>query len=130
LEVDRIITMPHISIQYYKSLIGELLLGSYDGKLCLADMRYRKMRPTIDARIQQGLKAKYVKEGSEVIAETIKQMEEYFAGARRDFDAPLLMVGTDFQKSVWRGLMRIPYVATDPDCLTAEVGYELSSIAQ
>jgi len=104
--------MPHISIQYYKSPIGELLLGSYEGKLCLADMKYRKMRTTIDARIQQGLKAKYVEEGSEVIAETIKQMEEYFAGERRDFDIPLLMVGTDFQKSVWEGLMRIPYGAT------------------
>jgi len=104
--------MPHISIQYYKSPIGELLLGSYDGKLCLADMKYRKMRTTIDARIQQGLKAKYAEEGSEVTAETIKQMEEYFTGERRDFDVPLLMVGTDFQKSVWRGLMRIPYGAT------------------
>jgi methylated-DNA-[protein]-cysteine S-methyltransferase len=104
--------MPHISIQYYKSPIGELLLGSYDGKLCLADMKYRKMRPTIDARIQQGLKAKYVEEGSELIEETIKQMEEYFAGERRDFDIPLLTVGTDFQKSVWEGLMRIPYGAT------------------
>jgi len=104
--------MNKISIQYYKSPIGELLLGSYKGKLCLADMKYRKMRTAIDARIQKGLKAKYVEESSEVIEETIKQMQEYFAGERKVFDIPLLMVGTDFQKSVWKGLMQIPYGTT------------------
>jgi len=104
--------MSHISIQYYKSPIGELLLGSYDGKLCLADMKYRKMRTTIDTRIQKGLKAEYVEQSSEVIEETIKQMQEYFAGERKTFDIPLLMVGSDFQKSVWKGLMQIPYGTT------------------
>ena len=104
--------MNTISIQYYKSPIGELLLGSFEDKLCLADMKYRKMRTTIDSRIQIGLKAKYIEESSEVIDKTIKQMQEYFAGERKEFDIPLLMVGTDFQKSVWEGLMQIPYGTT------------------
>ena len=104
--------MPHISILSYKSPIGELLLGSFEGKLCLADMKYRKMRTTIDARIQNGLKANYVEERSGVMEETIKQMEAYFAGERKAFDIPLLMVGSDFQKSVWEALMQIPYGAT------------------
>jgi len=104
--------MSYISIQYYKSPIGELLLGSYDGKLCLADMKYRKMRTTIDTRIQKGLNAEYVEQSSEVIEETIKQMKEYFSGERKEFDIPLLLVGSDFQKSVWEGLMQIPYGST------------------
>ena len=104
--------MNKISIQHYKSPIGELLLGSYDGKLCLADMKYRKMRTTIDTRIQKGLNATYREESSEVIEETIKQMQEYFAGERKEFDIPLLLVGSDFQKSVWKGLMQIPYGST------------------
>jgi len=101
-----------ISIQTYKSPVGEILLGSYEGKLCIADWKYRKMRTTIDARIQKGLKAEYVEENSEVIEETIKQMKEYFAHERKDFDIPLLMVGTDFQKSVWKGLIQVPYGTT------------------
>jgi methylated-DNA-[protein]-cysteine S-methyltransferase len=104
--------MNKISTQYYKSPIGELLLGSFEGKLCLADMRYRKMRTSIDSRIQKGLKAEYIEQGSGVIEKTIKQMKEYFAGERKDFTIPLLMVGTDFQKSVWKGLMQIPYSTT------------------
>jgi methylated-DNA-[protein]-cysteine S-methyltransferase len=70
------------------------------------------MRTTIDKRIQKGLKAEYVEESTEVIEETIKQMNEYFAGKRKGFDIPLLMVGTDFQKSVWEGLIQIPYGTT------------------
>jgi len=77
--------MSKISIQYYKSPIGELLLGSYNEKLCLADYRYRKMRESVDNRIQKALKAEYVEEPSEVITETIKQMQEYFNLERKEF---------------------------------------------
>ena len=104
--------MNKISIQTYKSPIGELLLGSYEGKLCLADFKYRRMRTSIDNRIQKGLKAEYIEQSSEVIEETIKEMKEYFVGERKDFDIPLLMVGTDFQKSVWEGLIQVPYGTT------------------
>lgn len=104
--------MNKISIQYYKSPVGEILLGSFEGKLCIADWKYRRMRTTIDKRIQKGLKAEYVEQSSEVIEETIVQMKEYFANERKDFDIPLLMVGTDFQKSVWEGLIKIPYGTT------------------
>jgi len=104
--------MNHIQIQYYKSPVGEILLGSYDGKLCIADWKYRRMRTTIDKRIQKGLKAEYVEESSEVIEKTINQMKAYFLGERKDFDIPLLMVGTDFQRSVWEGLMQISYGKT------------------
>lgn len=41
--------------------------------------------------------------------EAIKQLEEYFAGLRTDFDLPLNPVGTAFQKSVWQTLCEIPF---------------------
>ena len=40
------------------------------------------------------------------------ELGEYFAGKRRAFDLPLLPEGTDFQKSVWGELRRIPYGET------------------
>ena len=40
------------------------------------------------------------------------QLEEYLAGRRREFDLPLDLQGTDFQKEVWRAIARIPYGQT------------------
>jgi methylated-DNA-[protein]-cysteine S-methyltransferase len=70
------------------------------------------MRTTIDKRLQVGLNAEYVEESSEVIEQTITELKEYFLGTRKTFDVLLLTIGTDFQKSVWDGLMKIPYGAT------------------
>ena len=46
------------------------------------------------------------------IPEAARQLGEYFAGARRDFDFPLDVRGTEFQKRVWAELRRIPYGET------------------
>lgn len=105
--------MEQIAVQYWHSPVGELILGSYGEKLCLADWRYRKQRERIDRRLQNGLKSKYVETSSSVINETITQLKEYFAKERKDFDIPLLLLGTDFQQDVWKGLMQIPYGSTD-----------------
>jgi len=104
--------MNKINIQYFKTPVGEIILGSYDEKLCLADWRYRKMRESIDSRLQKGLNAEYVEEDTEVLKEARKQFTEYFDHKRQSFDIPLLMVGTDFQRSVWDGLMQIPFGMT------------------
>ena len=42
----------------------------------------------------------------------MEELSEYFAGKRKEFDLPLLFVGTDFQKKVWEGLCKIPYGET------------------
>jgi methylated-DNA-[protein]-cysteine S-methyltransferase len=41
-----------------------------------------------------------------------RQLDEYFAGHRRNFDLPLDLRGTDFQKQCWQELLRIPYGQT------------------
>lgn len=46
------------------------------------------------------------------IKECAKQIDEYFQGNRKTFSLNLIMQGTDFQKSVWRQLMKIPYGTT------------------
>jgi methylated-DNA-[protein]-cysteine S-methyltransferase len=40
------------------------------------------------------------------------ELEQYFRGERRAFNLPLDLRGTDFQKSCWRELLRIPYGET------------------
>lgn len=38
-----------------------------------------------------------------------RQLEEYFAGTRHNFELPLKASGTSFQESIWDALQRIPY---------------------
>jgi O-6-methylguanine DNA methyltransferase len=42
----------------------------------------------------------------------VSELEEYFAGTRRDFTFPLDLRGTDFQLACWRALLAIPYGET------------------
>jgi methylated-DNA-[protein]-cysteine S-methyltransferase len=47
-----------------------------------------------------------------LLTETTRQLRAYFAGDLRDFDLPLDMQGTPFQKRVWDELLNIPYGKT------------------
>ncbi len=42
----------------------------------------------------------------------VAQVDEYFRGKRSEFSIPLAIRGTEFQKQVWRRLVRIPYGET------------------
>jgi methylated-DNA-[protein]-cysteine S-methyltransferase len=51
-------------------------------------------------------------EANPLLLEATRQLRDYFAGNRRDFDLPLDMQGTPFQKRIWDELLRIPYGET------------------
>jgi methylated-DNA-[protein]-cysteine S-methyltransferase len=47
-----------------------------------------------------------------VLVEAERQLNEYFAGTRKEFTLPLDFTGTDFNKKVWEALLTIPYGET------------------
>jgi methylated-DNA-[protein]-cysteine S-methyltransferase len=42
----------------------------------------------------------------------VEQLDQYFAGTRREFEGPLAPDGTPFQLNVWQALQKIPYGRT------------------
>ncbi len=104
--------MKPILIKRWQSPVGEMLIGSHDGKLCLCDWAVEKRRGTIDRRIQRHLNARYETGTSEIIERAVAQLEAYFAGRRQTFDIPLVFTGSEFQNTVWRELLHIPYGTT------------------
>lgn len=51
-------------------------------------------------------------EETDLLRKAGKELKEYFDGERKEFDIPLKVDGTDFRKSVWKELCKIPYGET------------------
>ena len=88
---------------YIDSPIGELLLAGDDDALTLISFPQGSMRrnPADD----------WI-ENEKPFAEAARQLREYFAGERLEFDLPLRLNGTEFQLLVLAELRRIPYCET------------------
>ena len=50
--------------------------------------------------------------GHPVLAAACDQLDEYFAGERREFSLPVRLAGTAWERRVWDALMAIPYATT------------------
>ena len=86
---------------YTETPIGPLLLaGTADS---LANILFPE-----DGQPAQA-EADWVQGSTAVLDQTARQLAEYFAGQRQDFDLPLAPQGTVFQRTVWRHLQEIPY---------------------
>lgn len=53
-----------------------------------------------------------------------QQLAAYFNGEISDFDVPLKMVGTDFQRQVWQALNHVPYGET---CSYADIANRIGN---
>lgn len=101
-----------ISIQYYNSPCGEIILASAGDCLCLCDWNKMPCAERNKHRLMRRLNAECIIAPSAVLEETKKELDEYFAGKRHTFEIPLHPVGTVFQKQVWQALLEIPYGET------------------
>ena len=82
---------------YYKSPIGLIEVGATDNAVTsLFFVEKRKKGARSNA----------------VCAEAVRQLAEYFDGNREDFELPLELEGTEFQRQVWTELTSIPFGQT------------------
>ncbi|WP_371618714.1 methylated-DNA--[protein]-cysteine S-methyltransferase [Streptomyces sp. NBC_00454] len=85
---------------------GELTLVATDGFLSGLYMTGQRHRPAEESFGER------VAAGEEPFPEVVRQLTAYFAGELTEFDLPLRLEGTEFQRSVWEQLVRIPYGQT------------------
>jgi len=91
--------------KFIKSPVGELKLIAKDDKL--AAILWENDDPSRIPMPEMEEDA-----GRPVLVETARQLEEYFAGQRSQFDVPTNFQGTEFQRKVWNALLRIPFGET------------------
>ena len=83
-----------------QSPIGELLLVGDGHALHGLHMQEGRTSVAVDPAWRRA---------DEPFADVRRQLSEYFDGQRIDFDVPLAMAGTQFQRRVWDELREIPY---------------------
>lgn len=101
-----------INTQRFATPCGELLIGTFNFKLCLCIWESDSILETTGRRIKNYLFAHYETRSDSITEATKRQLDEYFNGKRKVFNLPLLHLGTEFQQRVWRELNSIPYGET------------------
>jgi O-6-methylguanine DNA methyltransferase len=54
----------------------------------------------------------FMEYSNEILEHLASELDEYFAGKRKDFSVPLKFQGTDFQINAWKTLQKIPFGTT------------------
>jgi methylated-DNA-[protein]-cysteine S-methyltransferase len=85
------------------SPIGPLTLVAEDGALAGLYMTEHRHQPPAET---------FGEPDATALLTSVAQLEEYFAGERTEFDLPLAMNGTPFQRTVWNALREIRYGET------------------
>ena len=105
---------PYLPRMFYVTMpspVGELTLtATDDGITGILFETNRHAKPRLDEWIR--VAEDDVRPAALALSAVRSQLEEYFAGARRDFDLPLSPQGTDFQRRVWLALREIPFGRT------------------
>ncbi|HZD31358.1 MAG TPA: methylated-DNA--[protein]-cysteine S-methyltransferase [Candidatus Angelobacter sp.] len=99
------------------SVVGPLLVGVSDAGLAVLAFGHELPLRLHGDRVEW-------RESREATTDVRRQLDEYFAGRRRDFTMPLDLRGTDFQRRCWDELLRIPYGET---CSYGEIARAVGS---
>lgn len=103
------------------SPVGPLTLVAVNGSLTGLYMDQQRHRPPGD---------RFGEPDSTLFTKVIIQLEEYFARQRIEFDVPMTLAGTPFQRTVWAALREIPYGETvSYGYLAARIGRPTASRA-
>ena len=83
------------------------------GPLFLAASAKGLVRLEFEARVMNLDSRKFeLRESKRALAPYLRELDEYFAGERREFSMPLDLRGTEFQLACWHALLAIPYGET------------------
>jgi methylated-DNA-[protein]-cysteine S-methyltransferase len=95
--------MEHRTHTTMDSPVGPLTLVALEGTLTGLYMHQQRHRPPAEV---------FGEPDPAPFAEPSRQLEDYFAGRLTEFDLPLSLIGTPFQRRVWAALLDIPFGQT------------------
>ena len=101
-----------VNMTYIETDLGLMIAGATDKGICMLEFADYKLIEMELRQLTAIFKAPLVQGDNPHFHTLRSQLEEYFKGERRNFDIPLDLAGTEFQKQVWLSLLKIPYGCT------------------
>jgi AraC family transcriptional regulator of adaptative response/methylated-DNA-[protein]-cysteine methyltransferase len=101
-----------ITVTRILSPMGPMFAAAVDEGICLLEFADRRMLETQFDRLQKYFRSQLLPGDHPHFDQLEEELGEYFRGERREFDIPLSIPGTDFQKQTWETLRTIPYGRT------------------
>jgi AraC family transcriptional regulator, regulatory protein of adaptative response / methylated-DNA-[protein]-cysteine methyltransferase len=101
-----------IRVAWIESPLGPLVAAAVDGGICLLEFSQRRMLEAQAEALRSRFRLPAVPSSHPHLELLKLELDEYFAGKRRDFDLPIAEPGTPFQERVWAALREIPYGET------------------
>jgi AraC family transcriptional regulator of adaptative response/methylated-DNA-[protein]-cysteine methyltransferase len=89
--------------------LGEMMAAATAQGLCLLEFADTERGAAQLSRLEKRLGAVFTPGAAPIFSALQAQLDEYFAGRRRQFELPLHLVGTTFQQRVWASLQAIAY---------------------
>ena len=118
-----------VDVRRIDTPIGPMTLGATSRALVLADFTERPMMAAQHAAVRRRI-GPTRSASSPLLDAAARQLREYLAARRRDFDLPIDAPGSPFQERVWAELRRIPFGETvSYGELAASVGVPAASRA-
>lgn len=101
-----------IDLKRIETPLGTMIACATGQGICLLEFTDRRMLETELKSVATLLNATII-QGQNALFEVLeKELQDYFAGKRKEFSVPLHSPGTPFQKMAWSNLRKIPYGET------------------
>ncbi|MDR1371818.1 MAG: methylated-DNA--[protein]-cysteine S-methyltransferase [Dysgonamonadaceae bacterium] len=103
---------PVVNIIQMDTAFGLMIAAATGKGVCMLDYPHHKLTFIKIGKLGDQFKISFMRRDNPHLDALEKQLDEYFNRKRKNFDVPLDLIGTDFQKKVWLSLMQIPYGST------------------
>jgi AraC family transcriptional regulator, regulatory protein of adaptative response / methylated-DNA-[protein]-cysteine methyltransferase len=110
-----------LSFERFTTPLGPMIVIGSDEGIYLLEFTDRRALETELKQLEKKFKCTILPGTNHHIKELKLQLKDYFEGKRQQFDVPLKIFGTDFQKKAWDALVKIPYGTTRSYKTQAEI---------
>ncbi|WP_269541500.1 bifunctional transcriptional activator/DNA repair enzyme AdaA [Cerasicoccus fimbriatus] len=105
-------TRHHLKAEWLDTPLGPMIAMADDQALWLLEFTDRRGLEREVERLREKRKVAITPGRTAITAQIEQELRDYFAGKLQTFQTPLKLCGTEFQQTVWRSLMTIPYATT------------------